>query len=269
MAYLLSLSFFLLFLGLTQAHPLQLDEKDEMVFTEDPDDLVDITTRILQTNNGTTETLMEGDVMVPRTRTAIRCLWSNECLWERKKSENLVKVPYTLSSDFDSYSQGKIKYAMNTFHTKTCVRFVQRSNQRDYLSIESRSGCSSWVGKTGGKQLVSLEKRGCVYHGTIQHELLHALGFYHEQNRSDRDKYIRINWEYVERGEEPNFDKEDTDNLDIPYDYSSVMHYNRWSFSTVYRKETITPIPDATVSIGQSLEMSAIDVQRVNKLYRC
>uniref|UniRef100_A0A4W5KA62 Metalloendopeptidase n=1 Tax=Hucho hucho TaxID=62062 RepID=A0A4W5KA62_9TELE len=243
MAYLLYLSFFLLFLRLTQAHPLQLDKKDEMVFTEDPDDLVDITTRILETNNATTEMLMEGDIMVPRTRTAIRCLWSNECLWERKKSENLVKVPYTLSSDLDYYSQGKIKYAMNTFHTKTCVRFVQHSNQRDYLRIESRSGCYSW--------------------------LLHALGFYHVQNRSDRDKYIRINWEYVEHGEEPNFDKEDTNNLDIPYDYSSVMHYNRWSFSTVYRKETITPIPDATVRIGQSLEMSAIDVQRVNKLYRC
>uniref|UniRef100_A0A674C2E1 Metalloendopeptidase n=1 Tax=Salmo trutta TaxID=8032 RepID=A0A674C2E1_SALTR len=252
MVYLLSLSFFILFLGLTQAHPLQLGEKDEMVFTEDPDDLVDITTRILETNNATTEMLMEGDIMVPRTRTAIRCLWSNECLWVTKKSENLVKVPYTLSSDLDYYSQGKIKYAMNTFHTKTCVRFVQRSNQRDYLSIESRSGC---------KQLVSLEKRGCVNHGTIQHELLHALGFYHEQNRSDRDKNIRINWEDVECGEEPNFDKADTNNLDIPYDNSSVMHYNRWLFST--------PIPDATVPIGQSLEMSAIDVQRVNKLYRC
>lgn len=30
--------------------------------------------------------------------------------------------------------------AMATFHSKTCIRFVTRSNESDYLSIESRDG---------------------------------------------------------------------------------------------------------------------------------
>lgn len=53
------------------------------------------------------------------------------------------------------------------------------------------------MGRDGGQQLVSLSAFGCLDRGIIQHELLHALGFYHEHTRSDRDQYVRINWENV------------------------------------------------------------------------
>lgn len=58
--------------------------------------------------------------------------------------------------------------------------------------------CYSWVGRQGnGGQTVSLSRQGCLYHNTVQHELLHALGFNHEQTRSDRDNHIRVYWENI------------------------------------------------------------------------
>ncbi|EEC10942.1 conserved hypothetical protein [Ixodes scapularis] len=52
-------------------------------------------------------------------------------------------------------------------------------------------GCESHIGRVGGPQELSLGS-GCVWHGTILHEFLHALGFEHEHARIDRDNYIKV-----------------------------------------------------------------------------
>ena len=40
----------------------------------------------------------------------------------------------------------------------------------------------------------------------IQHEIMHAIGFYHEHNRPDRDNYITVVEANVLVGKENNFD---------------------------------------------------------------
>lgn len=51
--------------------------------------------------------------------------------------------------------------------------------------------CFSSVGDQQIGQILSLGS-GCDHKAVIEHELLHALGFYHEQSRTDRDDYVDI-----------------------------------------------------------------------------
>ena len=57
------------------------------------------------------------------------------------------------------------------------------------------------IGQQGGRQQVSLASPGCLQKGVAVHEIMHALGFFHEQSRLDRDTYIRINWANINSGE--------------------------------------------------------------------
>ncbi|XP_063054831.1 hatching enzyme 1.2-like [Engraulis encrasicolus] len=189
------------------------------------------------------------------------------CMWE-KSTDGHVYVPYVLSSQYSSVERSLIEGGMKSIHSSTCVRFRERQSERDYLSITSGKGCSSYIGRQGGEQQVSLQRMGCMYTSTIQHELLHALGFNHEHQRSDRDNHVRVYLENVEDGKERNFNKVATLNQNTAYDYSSVMHYDRLAFSKG-TAPTLVPIPDSSVLIGQALSMSSADFTRVNRLYQC
>ena len=77
---------------------------------------------------------------------------------------------------------------------------------------------------------------------TATHEMLHMLGFVHEAMRPDRDDFIAIHKENIERGMEKNFEKrnwgqadffkkDDVDHMNSPYDVSSLLHYGPQDFS--------------------------------------
>ncbi|KAF4094408.1 hypothetical protein AMELA_G00014730 [Ameiurus melas] len=170
---------------------------------------------------------------------------SSSCMW-LKSTDGKVYVPYVIANHFTSSELQIIQRGLDSFSSVTCIRFIPRSNQRDYLSIESRSGCYSYVGRRGYAQTVSLDRNGCIYHNTVQHELLHALGFNHEQCRSDRDNHIRVAWENIIDSYKYAFDKIATLNQGTPYDYNSVMQYHRTAFSK-NGQATMVPIPNSNM----------------------
>ncbi|KAK2853435.1 hypothetical protein Q5P01_006096 [Channa striata] len=211
--------------------------------------------------------VMFGDIAVPTGFQNADPCTAQGCLW-RKASDGKVYIPFRISNQFSQRERAIIIQGLNSFAQSTCIRFTPCNGQRDFIDIQSLSGCYSYVGRRGSGQVVSLNRQGCVYHSVIQHELLHALGFDHEQTRSDRDQHVRILLENVIRGMEYNFRKIETINLGTPYDYNSVMHYGRFDFSW-NGQPTIIPIPDPNVAIGTATQMSPTDILRVNRLYRC
>lgn len=137
------------------------------------------------------------------------------------------------------------------------------------------SSCCSFLGKNGsGRQPISIG-RNCEKFGIIIHELGHTIGFHHEHARGDRDKHIIINKANIMRGQAYNFDvlsPEEFDEPLLPYDYNSIMHYAKNSFSKSTYLDTITPIglpPDAHIELGQRRRLSRGDILQANLLYKC
>ena len=143
------------------------------------------------------------------------------------------------------------------------------------MSGES-TGCSSYVGRQGGPQLLRLApnvpESGCFRLYTIVHEFIHAFGFHHMQSSHDRDKFVQIVWENIQSGTENNFNlygKNYIDHFGVKYDYGSVMHYSATSFS-VNGGATIVPIQEmGNLRMGQRDHMSESDILRIKRMYGC
>lgn len=83
--------------------------------------------------------------------------------------------------------------------------------------------------KTSGAQDLSLQNPGCVNQNIVIHELLHAVGFAHEQTRPDREEHVTINYNNVQTGTEHNFQRfltTDVNTYNKPYDISKNTFLN-------------------------------------------
>ncbi|EFX78026.1 hypothetical protein DAPPUDRAFT_320881 [Daphnia pulex] len=156
-----------------------------------------------------------------------------------------------------------IAFGMNEYHENTCIKFVPRTSEKNYIRIYKKgSGCSN----------VSLDD-GCVSRirpGIVLHELMHAAGFFHEHTRPDRDTFVRINFENILEKHVFNFNTNDASKvttLGLPYDYDSVMHYSRYAFAVDRTRPTITPVPNENVEIGNRRKFSCLDLLKLNALY--
>lgn len=135
--------------------------------------------------------------------------------------------------------------------------------------------CCSFVGKRGnGGQAISIGKN-CDKFGIVVHELGHVVGFWHEHTRPDRENHVVIERANIMIGQEYNFNKltgEDVNSLGLPYDYDSIMHYARNTFSKGTYLDTILPVEmkgKKRPEIGQRLRLSEGDIAQANLLYKC
>ncbi|XP_049805419.1 tolloid-like protein 1 isoform X2 [Schistocerca nitens] len=225
--------------------------------------------------NNITETLAEpggkSHKRVTRAATARK-----ERVWD------LGVIPYEIDGNFSGGHKALFKQAMRHWENFTCIKFVERVPQDhpNYIVFTERPcGCCSFVGKRGnGPQAISIGKN-CDKFGIVVHELGHVVGFWHEHTRPDRDHHVQIVRENIMTGQEYNFNKlteEEVNSLGLPYDYDSIMHYARNTFSRGTYLDTIYPItplgesyPKKRPEIGQRIRLSAGDIAQTNLLYKC
>ncbi|XP_014667920.1 PREDICTED: blastula protease 10-like [Priapulus caudatus] len=179
-------------------------------------------------------------------------------------------------ADHSAESEAVIRAAIDHYEENTCIRFDERTadtvSDDYYLKFIKGSACYSFVGKVlQGGQIISIGE-DCDELGIVVHEIGHALGQEHEQNKPNRDAYINVDYNNVLPNKVPNFiktDEEDVLDLNLPYDYRSIMHYGQYIFTSnnLPTMRTLIDQPKEKQRIGQEEGLSYIDIRTINNVY--
>ncbi|OWA54489.1 putative Zinc metalloproteinase nas-4 [Hypsibius exemplaris] len=138
-------------------------------------------------------------------------------------------------SQFSEKEHELIQKAMDDMQSKTCLKFTKDTTEKNRIIFtKGNNGCSSFVGRTvcNAAQLLYLDSSCLQSIGEVQHEIMHALGFRHEQSRS-----------------------------------LSIMHHAEIIFSQDPGQPSIRSKNMAPM--GSRNELSEIDIKRIKALYQC
>ncbi|CAO1404987.1 unnamed protein product [Diamesa tonsa] len=181
-------------------------------------------------------------------------------------------VPFYIEES--QFTDEEIKVLLSAFkdyNRKTCVRFkpYKETDSNWVIITGNEKGCWSSVGMREEGQQINLHTPKCVRKGTVIHELLHALGFYHQQSASNRDEFVKIMWENIEPGHENNFNIYNSSvitDYGVEYDTESIMHYSRTAFSK-NGQDTIVPIQNIA-QLGQRNGLTDKDIKKLDTMYK-
>ena len=147
----------------------------------------------------------------------------------------LYEIPYIISNSFPSDLREKIRNALNDLGWRSgVVKFVaynrSRHGNKRRLKVELGSACRSYIGSYPSmpEQIITLRKGCAKRFRVVQHEFLHALGFWHEHSRSDRDTWIDVFEENIKSNYLYDYQKRAATSIfatGMKYDYKSIMHY--------------------------------------------
>lgn len=248
----------------------ELMEKDDADDDDEDDDVEDEALSDVLENRGI-DGLFEGDIML--TSEEKESMSFKNADWQDSLWQN-GNIPYKFVNSYPKDSKEAVIKAIVKLNKLInadgeCITFrPAKEGDEDGFTIKDGKGCNSHIGDVGLKwQTVNLQPNSCEATGTVQHELIHVLGFWHEQSRSDRDEYVKIHFENIQKGREIAFDKySNTKNQGFPYDYGSIMHYGAYYFSK-NGKKTIETLHGE--KIGQRSAPSSQDIAEIRRLYSC
>ena len=214
--------------------------------------------------------------------------YTNISLWS--KIGEYAIIPFTIPRSVSTQDKSDIAQAIIEISSKTCVRFKHYNYRTDsnYIYIDTTSAnCSSKIGMLGGRQRIRAggcrrQSMGNTW-GKLCQQLVHTLGFIHENNREDRDSYIDVDLniipQYILDYSLPkNKEKTIANAYNIqssypktgtPYDCLSITHFKPYLQSKKYTNIFPKPSLKECGNMGKNMKLSDIDIMDINILYGC
>lgn len=184
-----------------------------------------------------------------------------------------TELPYRLSPDVTDAQKEAIAKIGNILDSEGIIKMRPYDPLKDQAYVYFKQGsshCYAQVGYNGGVTQVALNEK-CGY-AEIFHEVFHVLGFFHEQNRHDRDEHVKVLWENIEEEHWPQFEKFPEESLpevlqnqrEVPFSFKTFMLYRPTAFSnnSDYSMVTVYGDPYAVIT-----EPSQEDFRRARLLY--
>lgn len=198
------------------------------------------------------------------SRTTLR--WNNACI-DVALDNNIANRRGTIKAAIDIIND----------NTNACFFLLESFNDapadEDWILMQASNSCSSFVGRQTGcaYQVIQLAP-GCGV-VSVMHELMHALGSWHEHQRPDRNLYVDIVYsnivglDFAQR--QVNFDVRGDIESFGAYDYDSVMHYRGTAFASPGTKTVVAKLPAQQSRIdAQRTTLSRGDIATINELVK-
>jgi hypothetical protein len=184
-------------------------------------------------------------------------------------------IPYEVDLvDFPvgSPEHDAVDQAIAEWNDNSVIRLVPRIDEDDYIVFEDtddpKNRCAAiGIGRKGNRQSVTCDlESGNFDAGSMMHEIGHAVGFFHEAQRQDRENFINIHEEDIEPGFEDQFTRIEGRIL-TDYDCGSIMHYPAMAFSSNGQPTIVALSAQCAQKIGQRVRLSGRDIWGASLLY--
>ena len=202
-------------------------------------------------------------------------------------------VPYYFADDADTTTRLSVTTAMGHIESKTCLKFQflvnptssMYKNNKKLRIVTQTNLCMSYVGASYTNQDLFLSATTSANCGTdsaaVEHELLHSIGLYHENQRADAETILSF----------ANFNDNIDPTLsqaDINADYGFIPADNHLTFGSPYDLDSIMQLPsnkngitlngvvqdvftklDGSSVTNTAAELTDEDAWQINNLYGC
>jgi hypothetical protein len=142
-------------------------------------------------------------------------------------------VPYDISKLTEPQQALALRAMKRWTDTGADITFIPRTTEVEYVNFTGKTDAGNNTSLVGYQKGVRADINITAFwwrqaEWMPAHELGHALGFFHEHSRWDRDDYITVHYENIKPGRGSDYDWVPRTNWIVnstAYDYRSIMHY--------------------------------------------